>query len=136
MGKFVLTDAYVSIDGNDMSDHVASVTVNYSAEMQDDTAMGDGTHKRIGGLKDWSVDIEFHQDFASSNVDAILFPLVGSTFTIIVRPVKTGGVGSTNPNYTGTAILESYKPLGGSVGDLAKASVTIPGSGTLSRATS
>ena len=74
MAKFVLTDAYVSLAANDLSDHVKSVTINYSADMQDDTAMGATSHARIGGLKDWSLDIEFHQDFAASNLDSILFP--------------------------------------------------------------
>ena len=136
MAKFVLTDAFVSLSGNDVSDHVSSVTINYSADMQDDTAMGDFTHKRLGGLKDWSVDVEFHQDFAAANLDSILFPLVGTVFAVIVCPVKGTVVGTGNPNYTGNAILESYKPLGGSVGDLAKTTITLPGSGTLSRATS
>lgn len=136
MAKMVLTDAFVSIAGNDVSDHVKSVSINYAADMQDSTAMGDGTHKRLGGLKDWSMDIEFHQDFAASNIDSILFPLVGSNAAMIVRPVKSTVVGTGNPNYTGTGIMESYKPLGGSVGDLAMCNITIQGNGTLSRATS
>jgi hypothetical protein len=136
MAKMVLTDAFVSISGNDVSDHVKSVSLNYAADMQDATAMGDGTHKRLGGLKDWSMDVEFHQDFAAANLDSILFPLVGTSFTVIARPVKSTAVGTGNPNYTGTAILESYKPLGGSVGDLAMCNITLQGNGTLSRATS
>ena len=135
MGAFVFTDAFVSVDGNDISDHVKSVTINYSSELQDDTVMGDDTRSRLGGLKDWSMDIEALNDFASSQIDAILFPLVGTTFTVIIRPVNTGGVSSTNPNYTGTGILESYNPLGGSVGDLAMTTPTIQSAGTLSRAT-
>ncbi len=136
MAKFVLTDAYVSINGNDLSDHVSQVTINYSADMQDDTTMGQTSHVRLGGLKDWSVDVEFHQDFAAAALDSILFPLVGVNFPVVIRPVKGTAVGTSNPNYSGTAILESYKPLGGSVGDLAKTNITVPGSGTLSRLTS
>lgn len=136
MAKFVLTDAFVSLGGNDLSDHVKSVTINYSADMQDDTAMGATAHARIGGLKDWSLDVEFHQDFAASNLDSILFPLVGTSVAVIVRPVKSTVVGTGNPNYTGNAMLESYKPLGGSVGDLATTTISMPGNGALSRATS
>ena len=136
MAAFVLTDAFVSINGVDLSDHVRSVTLDYKAELQDDTAMGDTTRSKLGGLKDWSVQIEFNNDFAASNVDATLFPLVGSTFTVILRPIKATVVGTTNPNYTGTGILESYPPLGGGVGDMATTSVSIQAAGTLSRATS
>lgn len=136
MAKFVMTDAFVSINGVDLSDHVETVELDYRAELQDDTAMGDDTRSRLGGLKDWSLAVTFHQDYAASEVDATLFSLVGSTSTIIVRPDNSDGVGSTNPNFTGTAILEAYNPMGGAVGELAKATATFQAAGTLSRATS
>lgn len=135
MAELVFTDGHVSVDSNDISDHVKSVTVNYSAEMQDNTAMADTTKSSIGGLKSWSVEIEVMQDFAAANIDSILFPLVGTTFVVAVRPTSSA-VGATNPEYTGTGILESYPPIGGSVGDLATTSITIQCAGTLSRATS
>lgn len=136
MAVMVLTDAFVSINGVDLSDHVKSVTIDYSAEMLDDTVMGATTRTNKGGLKNWSIEIEFFQDFAASEVDATLFPLVGSTFTVIVRPVNGTAVGATNPNFTGTGILESYPPLGNAVGELATTSITIQPAGALSRATS
>ena len=134
MAQLVLTDASVTINSVDLSDHVKSVTLNYSADMNDDSAMGDTTHSRIGGLKDWSMDIELQQDYASSKVDATLFPLVGSTFTVIVIPVNAA-VTATNPSFSGTGILESYPPIAGAVGDEALASVTIQSAGTLARNT-
>lgn len=136
MAPRVLTDAFVSVDGNDISDHVKSVTINYGSETQDNTVMGDDTRSRIGGLKDWSVTIQVVNDWAASEVDSVLFPLVGTTFTVIVRPDNSEGVSATNPNYTGTGILESYPPLGNAVGELAESGVTIQSAGTLSRATS
>jgi Flp pilus assembly protein TadG len=134
MASFVLTDASVVINAVDLSDHVQSVTVNYAAEMVDETAMGDDTRTNKGGLKNWSLDLQFKQDHAASNVDATLFPLVGSTFTVTVKPTSAV-VSATNPSYSGTGILESYAPVSGGVGDLATTSVTIQSAGTLSRAT-
>lgn len=136
MATFVFTDAYVSVASTDLSDHVKSVTLNYSAELQDDTVMGDTTRSRVGGLKDWSVEIEFLQDYAASKVDATLFTLVGSTAALVVRPDNSDGVGATNPNYTGTGVLESYSPMGGSLGEMAATTATFQAAGTLSRATS
>lgn len=136
MAAFVYDDAFVSINGVDLSDHVRSVTLDYKAELQDDTAMGDTTRSKLGGLKDWSLQVEFNQDFAASSVDVSLFSLVGSTFTVIVRPDKSTAVGATNPNFTGTGILESYPPISGGVGELATTSVSIQAAGALSRATS
>jgi hypothetical protein len=135
MTTLVLTDASVVINSVDLSDHVRSVTINYSADMVEDTNMGDDTHTMLGGLKNWSMDIEFAQDYAAGEVDATLFALVGTSFTIDVKPTS-GAVSATNPKYTGTGILESYNPVSGSIGDLATASVTVQAAGTLSRATS
>lgn len=136
MATLVLTDAFVSFASVDLSDHVRQVTLNYSAEMLDDTAMGDTTRSRKGGLKDWNASVEFYADEASAKVQATLFPKVGTTGTLIVRPVNTGGVSATNPNYTGTGILESLPPVTGAVGDLQMAPASILAAGALSRATS
>lgn len=135
MASFAFTDAHVEINSVDLSDHVKQVTLTYEAEMLDSTAMGDTTRINLGGLKNWQMSIDFIQDFASSQVDATLFSLVGSSFTVTVRPVKTGGVSATNPNYTGTGVLQDYSPMGNQVGELAMAPVTIVPGGALSRAT-
>jgi len=137
MPTIVLDDASVVINSVDLSNRVKSVSINYSAEMLDDTAMGDNTKSNKGGLKDWSLDIAFHQDYAASNVDATLFPLVGENFSVVVKPTS-GSVSTTNPSYSGTGILESYVPISGGVGELAEAPVSIkPANHTdLTRATS
>lgn len=135
MAKIVLTDAFISIDANDLSAACKAVTLNYSADEVDDTHFGDDTHQMMGGLKNWSIDLEFSQDFAASDVDSILFPLVGTQIAVIVRPTSSA-VSTSNPNYTGTALFPSYTPLTGNVGDKSNASVRLVSAGTLSRATS
>ena len=135
MAKFVFTDASLVINSVDLSDHVKSVTLNYEAELQDDTCMGDDTRTNLGGLKNWSIDVEFSQDYAASEVDATLFGIVGTAVTCVLKPTS-GAVSSNNPSYTGSGIIGSYSPLGNSVGDLATAPVTISPAGTLTRATS
>ncbi|MGH2710618.1 MAG: radical SAM protein [Actinomycetota bacterium] len=135
MSVFAFTDGFVSVNGVDLSDHVAQISISTEAADLDDTAMGDTYHSRIGGLKDWSVTLQFHQDFAAGEVDATLFPLLGTTTAVIIRPDNSDGVSATNPNYSGSVLVNDYKPLDGSVGDLAGVSVTWPGAGTLTRAT-
>lgn len=135
MATFAFTDAFVSVDGTDLSNDVRQVSISFSTDELDDTAMGDTYRSRIGGLNDVSVSLEFNQDFASSQVDATLFPLLGTVVTVIVRP-DSGSVSATNPNYTGDVLVNDYTPMGNSVGDLATVSVTWPGSGSWSRATS
>jgi hypothetical protein len=136
MATFVYTDASVVVNSVDLSDHVKSCTLNYEAEMLDDTVMGDTTRSNIAGLLNWSIDVEFLQDFASAKVDATLFTLVGAAaFTVTVKPTS-GSVSATNPSFSGSAVLESYPPMSGSVGDLETASATFRSAGTLTRATS
>lgn len=135
MANVVLTNAFVSLNSVNLSSLVRSVTLNYSSQLQDDTAMGDTAVSRIGGLKDWSLEIEFFQDYDASKTDATLFSLVGSTFAVEVRH-SAANASATNPKYTGTGILESYQPVGGAVGENLMAPVTIQGVGALSRGTS
>lgn len=136
MAQFVCLDFSVTVGGVDLSDHIDKVTINVTADEVDSTAFSStGWRSRLGGLKEWSVNIEFQQDFAASKVDATLWPLLGSTATIIAKPTSSA-VGATNPTFTGTALVSQYSPFDGSVGDLNKTSVTWPGSGALVRATS
>ena len=136
MAQIVLTNAKVLINTVDLSDHVRSVKFTYKADQVDNTVMGNTTHSKLAGLLDWQMDIEFGQDWASSNVDATLFPLVGAAaFAVEVRPVNSSR-SSTNPGYNGNATLSQYNPLGQKVGDLAVATATFMAAGTLSRSTS
>lgn len=134
MAKFVLKDAYVSVNGVTLSTRVKSVTFPFGAEALEANAMGDNTKIKLPGLKEWSVDVEFYQDFAAANVDATLFNLVGADpFTIAVRAVASLAKSATNPEFTGSVILSSYTPIGGSAGEMAKAPAKFECAGDLTR---
>lgn len=139
MAEVVYTNAHLTINGVDLSDHVRQLTIEYSAELQDKTAMGDDTRANLAGLKDYTVTAEFNQDYAAGEVDATLFSLVGAAqFAVIMRP-DAGVVSATNPQYTANMLLENYQPMGGTVGDMHVSPITMrPGSSgqTLARATS
>lgn len=138
MASMVLYDAFLSVGGTDLSDHVRSVTIDAGTTMQDDTAMGDTFQSNTNGLATWSVTVEFLQDYAASKVDATLYPLLGVAATnaaLVIRPAS--GVKATdNPQWTGTGVLESYNPVAGSVGDQAMASATWQSASALVRITS
>lgn len=139
MATLVMTDAYFLVNAVNLSGWCRSLTLNYEAEMLDDTTFGTtGTRSNRPGLKNWSIDAEFLQDYAAGAVDATLFSLVGAAaFAIEVRPTSAA-VGATNPKYTGNAVLESYPPLSGEVGALSSVSATFRSGGgsVLTRATS
>lgn len=135
MAVFAFTDAYVSVGGTDLSDWVTSVTLDISAAELETTAMGATNRTRIAGLKDWTISIEFNSDFAASAVDQTLWPLLGTAAAIEVRPTSAA-VGTTNPKWTGNALVSKLPSVGGSVGDVAKVSVQWPAAGAITRATS
>ena len=134
MAKFVATDYDITISGTDLSESIAAVTLDITAEEQDTTAFGATYRTRIAGLKDGSVSFDFHQDFGAGSVDATLFPLLGSAVAFVIKPTS-GTVSATNPTYSGTAIVTQYQPFASSVGDLATVSVSWPLSGAVTRAT-
>ncbi len=134
MAKFVATDYNISIDGDDFSASLAAVTLDINAEEQETTAFGDEWRERIGGLKDASVSLDFHQDFGASAVDTNLYPLLGGTAQIIIKPTS-GSATATNPSYTFTALVTQYQPFASSVGDLATLSVSWPVTGEVVRGT-
>lgn len=130
MATLVLTDAYVSVNSVDLSDHVKTVRINYEAEMLDETVMGDGTRRNRPGLLNYEIQVDFVQDFAAGEVDATLFSLVGAdAFPIAIRAVNTT-VGATNPEFQGNVVLAEYPPLGNTVGELAMSSCRLLPGGT------
>jgi len=135
MATFTLTDATVTVNSVDLSDWITSVTLQIKVDDQEDTAMGDTYRSRIGGLKEWSMDIDFNADFAASAVDQTVWPLLGTVTAVTVKATSASN-SSTNPQYSGSVLVAEYSPIDGDVGDLATTSVSWPGTGTLSRATS
>lgn len=134
MATRILTDARIEVDANVLSDDANQVELSYEAETQDDTVFGDDTRSNKGGLKNWTMSITFLQDWDAAAVDAILFPLVGSTVTVKLRPTSAA-IGTGNPEYVGLGVLSSYTPMGNSVGELASAPVEFVAAGTLARNT-
>jgi hypothetical protein len=134
MAAFVFTDAYLSVGGVLLSDHVRSVTINASADVVESTAMGATYKARLPGLKDFSLSVEFNNDYATSSVEPTVYGFFGTSQAFEFRPTSAA-VSATNPKYTGSAIV-SKVPIGGKIGDLASLSVDWPGNGALARATS
>jgi hypothetical protein len=135
MAKIVLTNASVSIAGTDLSTSITNITLETKYDIIETTTFGNTSKTRVAGLADNSISLDFLQDFAASSVEATIYPLLGTTQTIIVKPVS-GSTTTTNPQYTVSALISDWTPLKGAVGQLSTASVTWPISGTIAKATS
>lgn len=138
MSKIVLVNPVITVNSVDLSDHIASVTITRSFNEVPTTAFVSGTSAgvtRVAGLEDSSIALAFHQDFATgSNVEAIIYPLIGGTTAITIKPVNSTTT-TTNPSYSATVLCTEWTPINGAVGDLVTADVTWPVSGVVSKAT-
>jgi hypothetical protein len=129
VAKYIIKDAVVEINSVELSDRVAEVTVNMSADDVDVSTMGTGVHQHLGGLRNDSFVVKFLQDFAAASVDATLHSLIATassqpTFPIEVSPFS-GASSATNPHYScAEGILLDYQPMQGAVGARSEADVT------------
>lgn len=139
MARIVLTNAYITINSVNLSDHIKSVTLTTSDDIVETTAFGSTARTRVAGLADNSVALEFDQDYASSSVEATInaagSSLVGTVTTIVVKP-NGATTAADNPSYSFSALISEWTPLNGAVGELATASVTWPISGVITKAVS
>lgn len=132
MAKLVFNNPRIVINSVDLTGSVAQVSLDMSFDEVDTTAFGTTARTRVAGLGDHSFSASFHQDFATSTVEPTIYPLVGTTTTITVRPVNIT-TATDNPLYTFTVLVNQWAPVSGSVGDLLTADVTWPVSGAITK---
>jgi hypothetical protein len=134
MAKIVLTDAEIIINSVGLSDLSNSVTINYEVDSVEVTAFGDTGHNFTGGLRNLSVEVALMQDYALGKTEATIYPLVGTTTELVIKPT-TGLDSPSNPRYTiSGAFLASHTPVAGAVGELSMTTLTFTG-GTISKTT-
>lgn len=133
MAKAILNATFISIATNDLSDRCRSIALEMNGDIVDVTCMTDTYKDKLAGLTDWKVTVEFAQDYAAGSVDAILFPLVGTSVALVIRPTQAAA-GADNPEFTGNAFLTGYSPLDGKVSEGNFTKCTFEGAGALGRA--
>jgi hypothetical protein len=135
MARIVLTNASVTFASTDVSSYVSSITLSTSLDVVDTTSFGNTARTRVAGLADNQVTVEFFQDFGSGLLESIIYPTIGTSAAMVIKPVA-GSTTATNPSYSFNALVSEWQPLSGAVGELATASVTWPISGAITKATS
>ena len=125
MAVSVLTNASVTYNSVDLSNHVESVEITQTYDEVEITAMGATAKTYAPGLREDQVVINFFQDFAAASVDQTINGLLGSAAgaALVIKPA-TGTVSSVNPSYTATMSPYEYSPLNGKVGEANQTSVT------------
>ena len=128
----------------DISAMLYSVDIAIAADEQDFTNFASGGWRvKRSGLKAGTLQLNFYQDFAAGQVDALfglsgsLMPIGGNgTYYIDLKPTSSAR-GTTNPSTVAQLIpAGSYSPISGAVGDKAIVSLQIPTTGLVARLTS
>lgn len=134
MAKFVLTEPVIVFAGSTVTSSTAAVTISLEIDDVETTAFGSVWRTRIGGLRQGTVDFEFHQDFAAGAIDSLFASSFGSSVAVKVRG-GTAAISATNPEFQFNVLVNKWNPIDGSVGDLATNKVSLPIDGTVTRAT-
>ena len=134
MAKLVLTNPYIEIDAADLSDHISSISLGTTYDLFETTQVGDIAKNFVGGLENNTLGLEIQQDFASNEVEAIIYPNRGLLVNCKVRP--TAAVRSaTNPEYTFQVLVSEWTPLNGGIGELSTITVNWPIFGAITKTT-
>jgi hypothetical protein len=135
MAHMVLLASFVSIAGNDLSAHADKIELSIDVEDKDATTFASaGWKESLGGLKGGKLGVSFKQDVAAASLDSIVWPLLGTVVAFEVRLANTARSPS-NPGYTGNVLVNGWKPISGSVGDVAATDVSFPTTGPVARQT-
>jgi len=128
MAVEILKSCSVTIGAVDLSSLVESVQITHAAEKVEITSMGMTSRRYVTGLAADAMSINFYVDFAASKTEATIYPLVGTTVTVVVKPTSAA-TSVTNPTYTySNAFVESHTPLGtGKVGEVPMTQITLSG---------
>lgn len=136
MPKQILTSVFTSINGVDRSSFLMSSELSVESESKDITSFGSAGWKEfLGGLRSGELKLKFLQDVAASQIDSVMWPLLGTVVPFVVR-ANSGVIGVSNPQYSGSILVTAWNPIEGSVGDEATVSVSYPTTGIIARATS
>ncbi len=133
MAKFIIDDAVVFYDGRNISGDLNSISLEYSQDLADSTAFGDGARRRVPGILDVNANHSGWWDSisASDSLDADLFAEVGA---LGAKQMSMSGEGGTLGDIAYSfPVLSAQYNQGGSHGEVYPFSLTVNGNDPLVR---
>lgn len=131
MGKSVVRDWYLSVDSNDLSNRVRSISVDQPIDELESTTMGAPVKEYEPGLGDFSLNVTFVMDRATNSVWSTLLDIFSdpdTAVTVIWRPIRSEPPHANNPEQSMQAKMFNF-PYGGTVGELEELEVTFRNAG-------
>ena len=120
MAIFANTDAVVTINSVDISDHVVSCEWVETTDTTETVAMGDTDVTVKPTFQRGTFNVELQQDFAATETYATLVAVQdGAAAVAISYKPTSAATGATNPDMQTNAVLTSMPIISGSIGDIA-----------------
>ena len=140
MAKIVLTNVKVELGASpgtlyDLSDHITSVQISTVHDLFETTVMGDVSKRQLAGLAQNTVSFDFQQDFATNEVETVIYPLVGTVAYCKIKPNASAITSTQNPIYEFEVVISEWTSLSGAVGELSTARVSWPIYGDITKTT-
>lgn len=128
-----LTNPVVTIGTTDFSDQCTNASISIGFDSLETTAFGDTGRKYVKGLQACEVTLTLFLSYGASEVEGILWDELGEGNTTVKLKAATGVESATNPEFViSNAMLATYTPINGGVGELGTVEVTFTG-GTFAR---
>jgi hypothetical protein len=125
MALFMGNKVTVILGTTTVSSNVSTVALNREVDTIETTAQNDTVQNFAGGIERSNLTIDFYQDFAAGNVNALIEAAFGSKLNVKLVPV-TGTISSTNPSYSMSCLVSQYTPINGSTDGVMTQAVTWP----------
>ena len=129
MAIFANTDAVVTINTVDLSDHLVSVDWNESTDVVETVAMGDTLVTVKPTFGRGSISLELQQDFATSSTYATLVAAKGTSIAVTYKHTSAT-TSATNPEMQTNAVVTEVPVASGGIGSIMTLTMTWPFDGT------
>jgi len=123
MAIYLSNGVVVTLNSVALSDHVTMATINRVFDELEVTAMGDTAHKFVKGLEASTIQLDFLNDTAASNVNATLQAAWGTTVALTLKQTSAA-TSATNPLYSTTVLVNNTQDINGGPADISTQSIT------------
>jgi hypothetical protein len=126
-GIYLNNNVGVKIATVDISSYITGAVLTQTFDELEITAMGSTStfHQFTKGLESATLQLDFLNDWAASQVMATLNTAYGTTVAVSMITVKGTVVSATNPSYQFSILVNNLTPVGtGGVGDMATSSIS------------
>jgi hypothetical protein len=135
VAKTLVKNARVEFNSVVLGNYAVGAEINGTAEVVDATGFGDTSRVKLLGFTNWTVTLQFHDDFAATGFNKARFTAWAAAVEVPIKiRLSTAIISTTNPEFQGNVLLTNTPLFSANIGAVSGGSITLEGSGTLTRA--